>query len=300
MQKAYVHIAAVLSMIFWGFSFLLSKTVFEYYTPLTTIFFRLVISSLFLIGLVILTKQIEKIDRQDMWLIIGSAFFNPFLYFLGENYGLNLVSVSISAIIIAIIPVFTPFVAFKIFGEKLSAVNIFGLIISFAGLILILFNRQFELDASPLGIALLFLAVFSAVIYTVYIKKLSDKYKPITIITWQNLIGALLFMPLFFIFDFKGVIQVKPNMIAVYSLLGLGILCSSLAYILFIYAIKYLGISKSNLYTNLIPVIATVAAYFILKEDFTVIKAIGVGVVLLGVMLSQLDKTRNLFKRKSI
>lgn len=300
MQKAYVHIAAVLSMIFWGFSFLLSKTVFEYYTPLTTIFFRLVISSLFLIGLVILTKQIEKIDRQDMWLIIGSAFFNPFLYFLGENYGLNLVSVSISAIIIATIPVFTPFVAFKIFGEKLSAVNIFGLIISFAGLILILFNRQFELDASPLGIALLFLAVFSAVIYTVYIKKLSDKYKPITIITWQNLIGALLFMPLFFIFDFKGVIQVKPNMIAVYSLLGLGILCSSLAYILFIYAIKYLGISKSNLYTNLIPVIATVAAYFILKEDFTVIKAIGVGVVLLGVMLSQLDKTRNLFKRKSI
>lgn len=300
MQKAYVHIAAILSMIFWGFSFILSKTVFEFYTPLTTVFLRLVISSLFLFPLLKLAGQVEKIDRKDLGLFIGSAFFNPFLYFIGENYGLNLVSVSISAIIIATIPVFTPFVAMKIFGEKLNRINIFGLIISFAGLILILFNRQFKLDASPTGIALLFLAVFSAVIYTVYIKKLTVKYKPITIITWQNFAGVVFFMPLFFIFDFEEVIHVKPSVAAILSLVGLGILCSSIAYILFIYVIKHLGISKSNLYTNLIPVIASLAAFFIFKEYFTILKAIGIGIVLIGVMLSQYDKTKTLMKRKKL
>ncbi len=287
-------------MIFWGFSFILSKTVFEYYTPLTTIFFRLVISSIFLFPLIKLTGKFEKIDRKDFGLLIGGAFFNPFLYFLGENYGLNLASVSVTAIIIATIPVFTPFVALKIFGEKLSNLNIFGLVISFAGLILILFNKHFELEASPTGLALLFLAVFSAVIYTVYIKKLTLKYKPITIITWQNLTGAIFFLPLFLIFDFKDVMHIDLSTIAILSLIGLGVLCSSAAYILFIYAIKYLGISKSNLYTNLIPVIATLAAFFILKEDFTTLKAIGIVVVIVGVMLSQYDKTRRFMKSKKL
>jgi drug/metabolite transporter (DMT)-like permease len=298
MQKAYVHIAAIFSMIFWGFSFILSKTVFELYTPLTTIFFRLIISSIFLFPLIKLTGKFEKIDRKDLGLIVGGAFFNPFLYFIGENYGLDLVSVSISAIIIATIPVFTAFVALKIFSEKLSNINIFGMTISFFGLAIILVNKEFKLDASPLGIALLFLAVFSAVVYTVYIKKLTLKYKPITIITWQNLAGALFFLPFFIFFDFYDVMHIKPELMTILSLIGLGVLCSSAAYILFIYAIKYLGISKSNLYTNLIPVIASLAAFFLLKEDFSWQKASGMGLVIIGVMLSQFNRNSRFFNRR--
>jgi len=300
MQKAYVHIAAILSMIFWGFSFILSKTVFELYTPLTTIFFRLVISSLFLFPLIKLTGKFEKIDRKDYGLLISGAFFNPFLYFIGENYGLDLVSVSISAIIIATIPVFTAFVALKVFGEKLSTVNIFGMVISFFGLAVILVNREFKLDASPAGIFLLFLSVFSAVIYTVYIKKLTVKYKPITIITWQNLAGVVLFLPFFLFFDFNDIMHIKPTWVTIFSLIGLGVLCSSAAFILFIYAIKHIGISKSNLYTNLIPVIASLAAFFILKEDFTWQKASGMVVVILGVMLSQFNRKSRFFNRKKL
>jgi drug/metabolite transporter (DMT)-like permease len=300
MQKANVHIAAIFSMIFWGFSFILSKTVFELYTPLTTIFFRLVISSIFLFPLIKLSGKFEKIDRKDFGLLIGGAFFNPFLYFIGENYGLDLVSVSISAIIIATIPVFTAFVALKMFAEKLSSINIFGMVISFFGLTIILINKEFKLDASPLGIALLFLAVFSAVVYTVYIKKLTLKYKPITIITWQNLAGALFFLPFFLFFDFREVIHIKPDMMTILSLIGLGVLCSSAAYILFIYAIKHLGVSKSNLYTNLIPVIASLAAFFILKEDYSWQKASGMGVVIIGVMLSQFNRNNRFFNRRRL
>jgi len=298
MQKASVHIAAVVSMIFWGFSFILSKIVFEFYTPLTTVFFRLLISTIFLFLVILLARHFEKINPKDIWLFIAGAFFNPFLYFLCENYGLERVSASVSAIIISTIPVFAPFVAFKIFGEKLTVINIIGLIISFLGLMLILFNCQFQLDASPIGIALLFLAVFSAVVYTVFLKKLSFKYSPITIISWQNLIGVVFFLPLFIIYDYKEVIQIIPGRTTIISLLSLGILCSSLAYVLFTYSIKHLGISKSNLYTNLIPVIASIAAFFILKEGFTLQKISGIAIVILGVLLSQQSMTGKIFKRK--
>ena len=298
MQKVSVHIAAIITMVFWGFSFILSKIVFEFYTPLTTVFLRLLISTFFLLLVIIIARKFERIHPHDIWLFIAGAFFNPFLYFIGENFGLERVSASISAIIISTIPVFTPFVAFKIFREKLTAINIIGLIISFLGLMLILFNWQFQIYASLTGIALLFLAVFSAVVYTVFLKKLSFKYNPITIIIWQNFIGLIFFLPLFIIYDYKEMINIIPDRATIISLLSLGILCSSLAFVLFTYSIKHLGISKSNLYTNLIPVIASVAAFFILKEGFTFQKIAGIGIVVFGVLLSQLSLSGKLFKRK--
>ena len=95
MQKAKVHIAAFFSMMFWGFSYVWSKIVFEYYTPLTTIFFRLIISFITLFLLMLLFRQFEKIKKEDIWLFLVSAIFNPFLYFICESYGLVRVSASI-------------------------------------------------------------------------------------------------------------------------------------------------------------------------------------------------------------
>ena len=127
-------------------------------------------------------KKWESIKKQDYWLFIVSSFFNPFLYFIGENYGLDRVSASVSAFIIATIPVFTPFVAYKVFGERVSKTNIAGLIVAFIGILLIIVNPNLTINASLKGIALLMLAVAAAVVYTVFRKKLAFKYKPVTII----------------------------------------------------------------------------------------------------------------------
>jgi len=292
-----VHLAAVTAMLFWGFSFILSKIVFRVYTPLTTIFFRLLISVFFLFIYMFLTGQFEKIKKKDFWLFAGGALFNPFLYFIGENYGLERVSASLSSIIIATIPVFTPFFAWHFFKERLRKINVLGLIVSFLGLILIIVNRQFRIDASLSGILLLFMAVLAAVIYTLFLKKLSFSYKPVTIITWQNLIGLIFFAPFFFIHDFKDILHVNPGVTGVVALFSLGILCSSVAFVLFTYSIKNLGITKSNLYTNLVPVIASIAAFFILKESFSLPKVIGIGIVICGVILSEVNVTGKFFKR---
>ncbi len=289
MQKSIVHIAAFVSMLFWGMSYIWSKIVFEFYTPLTSIFLRLLVSFSVLFIFILLTQQWEKIKKKHYKIIFASAIFNPFLYFLGEYYGLDKVSASISAIIIATIPVFTPFVAYRIFKEKLSVVNIIGLIISFAGLLFIILNKDFSLSASPIGLALLFMAVLAAIIYSVFLKKLSSLYKPLTIIAWQNLIGALLFLPFFLIFDANEFFNIQPSNLAIVSIIMLGVFASSLAYILFAYSIKYLGISRANIYTNLIPVFAGITSYIVLDEIFQFNKLIGMCIVLIGVLLSQVD-----------
>lgn len=299
MGKATVHIAALISMLFWGFSYIWSKIVFEFYTPLTTIFFRLIISFITLFLLMFLFKKFEKIKKEDIWLFLVSAIFNPFLYFLFESYGLSRVSATISAFIIATIPVFTPFLGYWIFKEKLSTINIIGLIISFLGVLLIVFNFDMSYAASPLGITFLFLGVFSAVVYSVFLKKLTFKYKPMTIIGWQNLIGAVYFIPFVYFFDYPEILSVSPSGTAIASLILLGVFASSFAYALFAYVVGELGISKANIYSNLIGVFAGIASYFLLKEKFTAVKIAGMIVIIFGVMLSEIEKRKPFKKRNS-
>jgi drug/metabolite transporter (DMT)-like permease len=290
MKKYGVHIVAILAMLFWGMSFIWSKIVLETYSPVTTIFFRLIISVLAMFLFVFITKQTEVIKKKDLKILILSSIFNPFLYFIGENFGLQNVSVSLTSVIISTIPVITPFIVIIFYSEKITKLNILGLILSFIGVLIIIFSDSEKLEGNFVGIALLFMAVISAIFYTIFVKKLSNNYKAITIVAWQNLFGIILFLPLFLYFDFNEVIHITPDYKTLFSLAMLGILASSSAFIFYTYAIKLLGIIKTNLYTNLVPVFAFIFSFIILGETVTLLKLSGLIIVLLGVVLSESNR----------
>ena len=277
-------------MMFWGFSFVWSKIVFKYYGPITTIFLRLVISSAILYIVVKLLKKKQKIDKSDYKSFMLLAFFQPFCYFIGESFGLNLVSTTVSAVVIATIPVFTPIIAHLFTKERLSILNYFGLIISFFGVLCMIINQDFTLDASPLGVLLLFFAVGSAIAYGITIKRLSEKYSSFTIITAQNALGALYFLPLFLIFDFRTFITIQPNFELISALLQLSVFASSLAYLLFIPVVRNLGLNKANIFANFIPIFTAVFSYFLIDEMFNFNKIIGMIIVIAGIFLSQINK----------
>src|ERR1035437_977874 len=100
-KKVQLYIIIVLSMVFWGMSFVWSTIVFRYLEPITTVFFRLILSSGILFAGLKIFGKIEKIKREHYKMFLISALFNPFLYFLGENFGLKNTSATISAVIIA-------------------------------------------------------------------------------------------------------------------------------------------------------------------------------------------------------
>ncbi len=283
-------------MFIWGLSYVWIKVVLQYYNPITMVFLRFAISFILLFIIIKLFKKSEKIHSKDYWLFIVSALFNPFFYFLCESYGLKYVSSTISAVIIATIPVFTPIIAYYSLKEKLSFLNIFGLLISFLGIIIMLVNKDLSLNASPKGILFLFLAVITAIIFSVMLKKLTVNYSPLTIITYLNALGAIYFLPLFLIFDFNHFISIKPNFELILSLLQLAVFASSLAYVFYTIAIKNLGVSKANMYANLIPVFTAITSYFVLSELFNLNKIIGMIIVISGVSLSQINKFKKNYK----
>jgi drug/metabolite transporter (DMT)-like permease len=282
----------ILSMIFWGMSFVWTSIVFKYYHPITTIFLRLVISTLILSIFIYFTGKYESLKKEDRGLFMLSALFNPFLYFLGENFGLLSTSPTISAVIIATIPVFSPVVAFIALKERLSWLNISGIIISFLGIGVMLVNPDLSLNASPMGVAFLLGAVASAVIYSVFLKKLTKKYSSLTIITYQNALGVMYFLPLFLFFDYQHFITVIPNRELISSILQLSFFASSLAFIFFTMTVKELGVSRTNVFSNLIPVFTAIFSVIFISEIFSLTKIAGMTVVIAGVMISQVSRKK--------
>lgn len=292
------YLFAVLSMLFWGLTFVWFTIAVKYYEPITIIFIRLVLSSSLLFAFMFGFKKNEPIHKSDFKWFALLAVSQPFMYFLGESFGLKFVSPTISSAIIATIPLFASIAAVLFVREKAGWLTWFGILVSMFGIMLMLFNRDFSLNAAPKGVALLFLAVFSAVVYSVLVKKLTHKYSALTIISYQNILGALYFLPLFLIFDFNHFIQVIPNRELVLAILQLAVFGSCLAYLFFIMAVAKLGMVKTNVFTNLIPVFTAISAYFVVSEIFTLQKVAGVLLVVSGIMVSQSQAVYQLIKRE--
>lgn len=298
-QTFKVYLFAILSMLFWGLSFVWFKIVVQWYEPITIIFLRLLISGSLMMVFMLLTRSWQTIKRKHLKYFLLLAFSQPFCYFLGESFGLKLVSSTIASVIIATIPLFSPFAAYFLVREKVTMPVVLGIIFSFAGIILMLINPDFSLNASPKGVLLLFLAVFAAIAYSVIIRKISHEYNPVTIITHQNLIGAVYFLPLFLVFDFQHFITVTPTRELIMAMLQLSVFASTLAYVFYIIAIKGIGVIKANVFANLIPVFTGFFSFIILGETFTALKIGGMLLVLFGVVVSQSGRIAQLMVRKN-
>lgn len=284
--------AAMLAMIFWSFSFVWVKIAYLAYGPLTVIFFRLVLSVTLLLVLALFIRKLQKIQRKDYGIFLLLALFEPFLYFMGESYGLLYVSSTVAAVIVATIPLFAPMVAWYFYRERLSLMNIVGLIISFSGVLLVILNKDLSFSASPKGVLLEFLAVFSAVGYSAVLRKLAFRYNTYTIITFQNFIGIFMFLPFWGIFEAESFLSTPLHWQAIRAILLLSVFASTLAFVLFTYSVRSIGINRSNVFVNLIPVFTAIFAFIILGDQLTLQKFAGIAIVIAGLFLAQIRRKK--------
>ena len=201
---------------------------------------------------------------------------------------------------IALIPVISPVFAYLFYRERLSLVNILGLTASFFGLAVFTTTKNARLEASPRGVLLLFFAVMAGIGYSIVAKRLSHRYRPLTIVRIQNMIGGFYFLPFMILFEWKATLSATPPLNVLLNLFMLALFGSSLAFILITISIRELGISKTNIFTNIIPIITALSAYFLLGESFSERKLIGMTIVISGLFLSQFqgkDKARVIHER---
>jgi drug/metabolite transporter (DMT)-like permease len=274
-------------MIFWSFSFIWFKAANETFRPITIVFIRLLFSVILLTTFLIISKNFMKIKKGDRKLFLMLALFEPFFYFLGESFGLTYVSATVCSVLISTIPVFATIGAWLIFREKLKIINYAGIILSFIGVIVFIINTDGSISFSIKGLGLLLFAVLSAVGYNLTLSRLVGTYSPVYIVNVQNIIGAVLFLPLFLILDFRHFINTPFTFNMFKPIIELAVFASCGAFILFAYSVRNMGITKANVFSNSIPVFTALFSFILLGDKLTVQNLIGMSIVIAGLFMSQ-------------
>jgi drug/metabolite transporter (DMT)-like permease len=286
-----VYAAIILAMIFWSFSYIWTNIAFRSFTVLTLLESRLFISSglIFLSGSIF--RQLQRPRREDVKWFLLLAFFEPFLYFLGETYGLTRISPTIAAVMLATIPLFAPFSAYFVLKERVTWTNIAGILLSLIGVLTIVTVTNGNGSKTDIiGIALICLAVFSAICYATVLKKLSAHYNSITLIGYQNSIGFLFFLPLFLSIEAPHLSEIVWRTDAVTCMLLLALLASFIAFVLFAEAVRRIGVARSNVFCNLLPALTAIFSAWILHEVLAPQQLIGIVVVIGGLFVSQIKR----------
>jgi drug/metabolite transporter (DMT)-like permease len=278
-----------LAMIFWAFSFIWFKVANETFLPITIVFFRLIAAILILTTYLAIKKKFVKIRKEDRKLFIMLAVFEPFFYFLGESFGLTYVSATVGSVLISTIPVVATIGAWIFLKERLKLINYAGIVLSFMGILIFVIDRSGTLSYNVKGLALMMLAVFSASGYNLTLSRLVGKYEPVFIVNVQNTLGAILFLPVFLIFEAGHLAETTLTLKAFIPVIELAVFASCGAFILFAYSVRNLGISRANVFTNFIPIFTAFFSFLILGDRLTIQNIAGMMVVIAGLIMSQMN-----------
>ena len=279
----------------WGVSFVLTKAIFNsdaHYTASIIVFFRLLFSVVIFVPILFVVKKVRKIQKGDLKYFLGLALMEPFLYFLCENTGLQYISSGLASMIIGLIPVFVPFGMLIAYKERIAPMNIVGGLVSLLGIATMIIGSGASMGSELRGILLLFTAVFITVFYSLILNKIVDKYPPMTITVYQNVIGIVYFLPLL-LFNIPNLQAIHFTASAVGCIAALGVGCSTLSYVFFYYGIRRMGASSVFVFSNATPVFTMIFACAIGQESLTLLKVAGMVVAIAGVSIAQIKRKGN-------
>lgn len=285
------HFLGLFCAVVWGATFISTKVLLEYLSPLQILFSR------FLLGYIALwclyPHRSPKYGRKAQLLFALAGFLGTFLYFLMENVALQHTTASNVGVLVSLAPLFTAAVS-KLENPKLTlSLQFFvGAVLSFVGVLLIVFGDNMSLVINPLGDTLALGAAFVWALYSIVLNKLSVYKAPILVSTRTIFGYGLIFIVAGVLYadDFPGSeILLKTEVWS--NLIFLGFIACAARYSMWTMAVETIGPDRTALYLYLVPVICLVCSYLILGENLTAWSAAGTFLVLFGLILSQLDSS---------
>lgn len=284
-------ILVLLAVLFWGMSFISTKVLLREYPPVSIAFFRQFVAMIPLTAFFIKKSAFFKPDFKTVLHMSVAGFFGVVLYFVFENTGMKYISASGASIIVATIPVFTYPIEAWTGRQKVDRNGLLLILSSWLGVYLVIApdgSQEAGTDHVK-GSLLIFLAMVSWIIYTLISKRLGERYSSLQMTTVQTLLSIPLFLP--FVLN-EVPLWHWPSAVAAVHLAFLGVFCSALAYVFFLYGISTLGPAVSSSYLNLIPLITMTIGAAFLGERLSLPQLAGAFLILASLGLISFLKLR--------
>lgn len=286
------HLAALLTIVIWGTTFISTKILLVDFKPVEILFFRFVMG--FLVLLAAYPKRLKTADYKQELTFVAAGLCGICLYYLLENIALTFTLASNVGVIISVAPFFTAILAYLFMKpeEKLRAQFFVGFVVAMVGIILISFNGS-KLELNPMGDLLAVAAALVWACYSILTRKISSFGYPVILSTRRTFFYGILFMiPMLFFFDFQPDLSRFVNMAYLFNILYLGLGASALCFVTWNFAVKELGAVKTSVYIYMVPVITVITSVLILHEQLTLLAGIGTVLTLVGLFLSEYKPER--------
>ena len=287
-------IAACLSQIIFGFSFLFTKIALQLASPFIVLADRYLVAFVAMSLVILITKTKIRLSSQ-MGLLFLMALFQPILYFLFETYGIQMTTSSFSSVMIAMIPVVSMFSGILFLKEVPTPMQYIFTLLSVLGAVIMAFLGTSDGTVHPLGILLLLGAVLSSVAYNTLSRMLSDRYSPLERTYMMMASGLIIFMSSA-LYENRGepIQSFAPFLVFSFAsgILYLGVVSSVVAFFLLNYANTYLPVSKTTVFSNFTTVVSVLAGVVILKEPFSGKAFFAIMMIVVGVWGVQLQKIK--------
>ncbi|PKM50467.1 MAG: EamA family transporter [Firmicutes bacterium HGW-Firmicutes-7] len=281
------HLLAMLTVTIWSSTFIVSKILLNQLTPLQILIFRFVIAVSFLSIIYPKFKRPSNIKEELLFFVTGGCLA---LYFFFENSALIHTYSSNVSLIVSTIPLITGvlsaiFYKTSFFTKK----SIFGFVIAYLGVFLIILNGNKLAGIEPIGDLFALIAAVMFALYTLVMQKIEKTYHLIEM-TRKVMLYGLVLLGVIVVVSKQSLYIEKIDVRFAMSMLFLGIVASSLAFLMWNKAIQMIGSIKTNQYIYLVPVITTVFSAIVLREAITIITILGAGLIIFGLYLSENEK----------
>ena len=286
MAKA--HLGSLCFAVIFGFTFMFSKVVLDYVSPMGLMAYRFLWAILAIETLRRLKIITVRFDRRFIKPVGAVIVFQPILYFLFEIYGLNLITSAEAGMMIALIPVFVAIFSSVFLKEAPSPAQIAFIGLSVSGIVVIQLADLTRTSGEFLGFVLMLLAVMSASMFNIASRSASKTLKPAEITYFMMLTGAMTFNTLYlFELFIQGTVSSYVTSLlipqVIFPLLYLGVVASIGGFFLVNFALKNLPAHISSMYANLATVVSIAAGAVILSEAITLFHVAGSLMIMGGV-----------------
>jgi drug/metabolite transporter (DMT)-like permease len=282
---------AFIAAILFGASVVAVRVAVRDIPPLTLAILRFGQGSFLLLFLLLIwARDLLRIRVSDVpyLLLLGVIFFTIFP--VTFNISLRLTEASHGALMLATMPLWSVLLARAAKKERLSTRQICGVLLTFAGVGMVLAERGLTFAGTSLslaGDALMLVTALCGALYGVLAKRLLIRYNAMTVTAYAMIFGTLLLVPAVFFEDASSAMA-RMRTDTVMLVLFLGIFGGAIGYFLWTFALTRLSPTQVAVYVNLNPMIATLLGVTLLGENLTGVFIAGLVAVLGGVLLVNL------------
>ena len=282
----FYHLVAFFTVAIWGTTFVATKVLMlNGLSPAQIFTLRFTIA--YILMLCFNHKRLLSDSWKDEAKMALLGVTGGSLYFLSENEAMNFTTTTNTSLIVCSCPLFATLLVRLVYrSSRINNVQLFGSLLAFVGMVIVVLNGRFVLHLSPVGDALAFTACMCWAVYSLLMKSVTGSYSAAFITRKVFFYGVLTILPYYIFVPGLPPVEVfsKPQVLG--NLVFLGCLASMICFLTWNWCISKLGAVKATNWVYFNPITTMIFASWVLGEKITPYFLVGAVCILLGMYVA--------------